>query len=161
VSAGELARMRFPEVRLKPDTTYDGFKKERTMSRMHAIVIAVVALSLGVAAQDRKSDPATVSGVWQMSVQGDHVIPIGMELKQDGKSVTGIILMPAHNGQRKKVSLTGEFADGSLELNAAESDSEETAKLEIAAKMQQDGTMSGTLLTGKHSVPWTGERLGR
>src|SRR5262245_48571797 len=129
---------------------------------MHAIVIAVVLLSIGVAAQDKKSDPATVSGVWQMSVQGDHVIPIGMELEQDGKNVTGIILMPAHNGQRKEVTLKGEFVDGALTLTGiAEGASEDTAKIEVSAKMAKDGTMSGTLSVGKHSVPWTGERLGR
>jgi hypothetical protein len=132
------------------------------VKKMHAIVIAVVALSIGVAAQDKKSDPATVTGVWQMSVQGDHVIPIGMELKQDGKNVTGIILMPTHNGQRKEVSLKGEFADGALTLTGtAEGASEETARIEVAAKMEKDGTMSGTLSAGKHSAPWTGERLGR
>jgi uncharacterized protein (TIGR03066 family) len=131
------------------------------MIKICATVIAVVALTLGASAQDKKSDPATVAGVWQMSVQGDHVIPIGMELKQDGKDVTGIILMPTHNGQRKEVSLKGEFAAGALELNVVESDAEETAKLAISAKMQKDGTMSGTLSTGQHSVSWTGERLGR
>jgi hypothetical protein len=131
------------------------------VKKIHAIVIAFVALSAGLSAQDRKSNPLTVTGVWQMSVPGDHVIPIGMELKQDGKQVAGIILMPAHNGQRKEVSLKGQFADGALELSAADSESEDTAKLVISAKMQKDGTMSGTLSGGKHSVPWTGERLGR
>jgi hypothetical protein len=75
----------------------------------------MVGLTLGVAAQDT-TDPTTVSGVWQMSVQADHVIAIGMELKQDGKIVTGIIPMPTHNGRRKEVSLKGEFADGALIL---------------------------------------------
>jgi len=131
------------------------------MKRPFAVVAVMIGLTLAVAAQNTKSDPAMVSGVWQMSVQGDHVIPIGMELEQDGKNVTGIILMPAHNGQRKELSLKGEFADGVLKLSLVESDSEEAAKLEIAATMQKDGTMSGTLSTGKHSVSWTGERLGR
>src|SRR5262245_62051501 len=90
------------------------------------------------------------------------VIAVGMELKQDGKQVTGIILMPAHNGQRKEVSLKGEFSDGALAVSGtAEGASEETARIEVAAKMQKDGTMSGTLSLGKHSVPWTGARLGR
>jgi hypothetical protein len=121
----------------------------------------MVGLTLGVAAQD-KTDPTTVSGVWQMSVQADHVIAIGMELKQDGKIVTGIIPMPTHNGRRKEVSLKGEFADGALILTGtAEGASEDTAKIEVAAKMQKDGAMSGTLSAGKRSAPWTGERLGR
>jgi len=131
------------------------------MAKICATVIALVAVAVTVAAQETKSDPASVAGVWQVSVQGDHVIPIGMELKQDGKNVTGIILMPAHNGQRKEVSLKGQFAEGALTLNAAEGESEEIAKLEISATMEKDGTMSGTLSAGNHSVPWTGERLGR
>ena len=134
------------------------------MNRMHAIVIAVVALAVSVGAQqDKKPDPSNVSGVWQMNVQGDHVIQVGMELKQDGKTVTGTILMPTqHIGQRKEVSVTGEFADGALKLSGtAEGASEDTAKLDIAATMQKDGTMSGTLSAGTHSATWTGERLGR
>ena len=135
------------------------------MKRMRAIVIAVVGLSVSVAAQQDKKTEATpsVAGVWQMNVQGDHVIPIGMELKQDGEKVTGTILMPTqHIGQRKEVSLAGEFVDGSLELSGtAEGASEETARLKITAKLEKDGTMTGTLSAGNHSAPWTAERLGR
>jgi len=29
------------------------------------------------------------------------------------------------------------------------------------AKLEKDGTMTGTLSAGKHSAPWTAERLGR
>ena len=134
------------------------------MNRLHAIVFAIVALTIGAAAQqDSKSDPADVSGVWQMNVEAGHVLQIGMELKQDGTKVTGTILMPTqHAGQRKEVPLTGEFADGALKLGGtAEGGSEDTAKIEIAAKMQKDGTTSGTLSAGTHSAPWSGERLGR
>ena len=135
------------------------------MKRLRAIVIAVVGLAVGVGAQhDKKTDAApNVSGVWQMNVQGDHVIPIGMELKQDGEKVTGTILMPTqHIGQRKEISLEGKLVDGTLTLSGtAEGASEETAKLEITGKLEKDGTMTGTLSAGKHSAPWTAERLGR
>jgi hypothetical protein len=134
------------------------------MMRLIAVAVVMVGLTLALAAQqDTKSDPATVSGVWQMNIQGDHVFQIGMELKQDGTKVTGTILMPTQNvGQRKEVSLTGEFADGALTLTGtAKGGSQDTAKIEVAAKMQKDGTMSGTLSAGTHSAPWSGERLGR
>jgi len=137
------------------------------VNKLHAIVfaiVAVVASSAGAAAQqDSKSDAATVSGVWQMNVEAGHVLQIGMELKQDGTKVTGTILMPTqHAGQRQEVPLTGEFADGALKLGGtAEGGSEDTARIEIAAKMQKDGTMSGTLAAGTHSAPWSGERLSR
>src|SRR3954467_12200491 len=106
-------------------------QKERAVNRMHAIVLAVVALTVGAAAQqDRKSDSSNVSGVWQMNVEAGHVIQIGMELKQDGTTVSGSILMPAqHVGQRTEVALTGEFVDGSLTLTGtAEGGSDDTAK---------------------------------
>jgi len=134
------------------------------VNRMHAIVIAVVALTVSAAAQqERQSDPANVSGVWQMNVEAGHVLQIGMELKQDGTTVTGTILMPTqHVGQRREVSLNGEFADGALKLSGTtDGASEDTAKVAIEAKMQKDGTLSGTLSAGSHSAPWTGERLGR
>jgi hypothetical protein len=74
------------------------------MTRSSATVIVAMTLAVGVAAQqDKRNDAApNVSGVWHTNVQGDHVIPIGMELKQDGEKVTGTILMPTqHIGQRK------------------------------------------------------------
>jgi hypothetical protein len=77
--------------------------------------------------------------------------------------VTGTIVMPTQQiGQRKDVSLAGEFAGGALKLSGtAEGGSGDTAKIEITGKMDKDGTMSGTLSAGKHSAPWTGARLGR
>jgi len=138
-------------------------KTESSMKQLIAVVVVMVAFGFGVAAQDNRSDPATVSGVWQMNVEAGHVLQIGMELKQDGTTVTGTILMPTqHAGQRREVSLKGEFADGALKLSGTtDGASEDTATVAIEAKMQKDGTLSGTLSAGSHSAPWTGARLGR
>jgi len=131
--------------------------------KLLSVVFAVAALAVGVSAQQDGKTDSNVAGVWQMNVQGDHVIQIGMELKQDGKTITGIILMPTqHVGQRREVSLVGEFVDDTLKLSGeAEGASEDTAKVEITGKLGKDGTMTGTLSAGKHKASWTGERLGR
>jgi hypothetical protein len=139
-----------------------GARKGETMTKRLAIIIAALAFAAGASARQDKN-AANVSGVWQMNVQGDHVIPIGMELKQDGTRVTGTILMPAHGaGRRREVSLAGELADHALTLSGAADDaSADEAKLEIAATLEKDGTMTGTLSVGTHSVRWTAERLTR
>jgi hypothetical protein len=96
-----------------------------------------------------------------MSLQGDHVIPVGMELAQEGDKVTGKILMPTQQvGERRDVSLSGQFVDGMLTLSGtAEGSSDETAKVELTAKMEDDGTLSGKLSSHHGSMTWTAERL--
>src|SRR5438105_1993204 len=104
------------------------------MTKRIGIIIAAIAFAAGAAAeQDKKTDAQNVSGVWQVNVQGDHILPVGMELKQDGENVTGTILMPtAHVGQRREIALEGRFAAGALKLSgSAEGASEDTAKVDI------------------------------
>ena len=88
-----------------------------------ATFVTVLTLAAGLSAQhesaqhDKKADAATVTGAWNMSLQGDHVIPVGMELTQEGEKVSGKILMPTqHIGERKEIALTGDFVDGALKL---------------------------------------------
>jgi hypothetical protein len=130
---------------------------------MYATVVVAIALIAGAAAQHDKKTDANVAGVWQMNVQGDHVIQVGMELKQEGDKITGTILMPTqHIGQRREVALTGTFVDGALKISGTvEGATEDTAKVEVNGTLENDGSMKGTLSAGTHSASWTGERLGR
>jgi len=132
------------------------------MAKRLGIIVAALAFATGAFAQ-HGTHAANVSGVWQMNVQGDHVLPIGMELKQDHAKVTGTILMPAHgSGRRREVPLAGELTDSALTLSGAADDtSADAATVEIAATLEKDGTMTGTLSVGTHSVRWTAERLNR
>ena len=60
---------------------------------------------------------ATVTGTWNMGLQGDHVIPTALVLKQDGYDVTGTIALPTQNiGQRVEVTLAGTFTDNAERL---------------------------------------------
>ena len=131
------------------------------MTKRIGIIIAAIAFAAGAAAQqDRKTDAQNVSGVWQMNVQADHVVPIGMELKQDGKKVTGTILMPTqHVGQRREVALEGEIVDRALKVSGTVDQAAEPTTIEINARVKDDGTLEGTLSLPKHNASFTAERL--
>src|SRR5205085_12180436 len=53
----------------------------------HLIIAAVAALAVA-------DPPPNVTGTWQMGLQGGHVVPVALVLKQDGKVVTGTIALP-------------------------------------------------------------------
>ena len=119
-------------------------------------------LSIAFVLSTLTADPATVTGTWQMGLQGDHVVPVALVLKQEGSRVTGSILMPSSNGDRREIELVGDFVDGKLSLASTmevtmhthEGDSKTTLKL--AGKLEDDGSMSGTFMD---RMPWTAERL--
>ncbi|HMD36107.1 MAG TPA: hypothetical protein VKH42_14115 [Vicinamibacterales bacterium] len=124
------------------------------MTRLFSMMLTVAALA---------GDPSTVTGVWQVGLQGDHVVPVGLELKQDGTTVTGRILMPSNHGDRREIELAGSFIDGKLtlasttEVSLKMHDRDEKTKLRLEGRMEKDGTMSGTFMD---TMPWTAERLG-
>jgi hypothetical protein len=53
--------------------------------------IGIVALATNVAVA---AEPATITGTWNMGLEGDHVIPVALVLKQDGPTLTGTIALP-------------------------------------------------------------------
>lgn len=105
----------------------------------------------------------SVAGTWNMGLQGGHVVPVALVLKQDGKTVTGTIAMPTqHVGERKEIDLTGEFTSGALKLSGVVEGAAEATTIEVEGTLQDDGSMEGTLsLIAKETrrVPWTAERL--
>lgn len=117
-----------------------------------------------VAAVFAVADPPTVAGTWNMGLQGDHVIPTALVLKQEGKAVTGTIAMPTQRiGQRVEVELTGEFVDNVVKLSGSVEHAADPTTIAIAGTLKDDGSLEGTLSMrtskGEHNVPWTAERL--
>src|SRR5262247_2494632 len=89
---------------------------------------------------------ATVTGTWNMGLQGDHVIPTALVLKQDGKKLTGTIALPTQNiGQRVEVELSGEIVDGAFKLAGTVENAKEPTTLSIAGSLKDDGSLEGTL----------------
>jgi hypothetical protein len=110
------------------------------------------------------ADPKTVTGTWNMGIQGDHVIPTALVLKQDDKKLTGTIALPTQNvGQRVEVELSGEIADGAFTLAGTVDNATEPTSLTITGSLKDDGSLEGTLAMRNHgrdhNLPWTAERL--
>lgn len=109
------------------------------------------------------AETSTITGTWNMGLQGGHVIPVALVLKQDGTAVTGTIALPTqHVGERKEVELKGEFVDRALKISGAVDGAAEPTTIEVEGTLQDDGSMEGTLaMIAKetHRVPWTAERL--
>jgi hypothetical protein len=110
------------------------------------------------------ADPKTVTGTWNMGIQGDHVIPTALVLKQDDRKLTGTIALPTQNvGQRVEVELSGEIADGAFKLAGTVDNATEPTSLNITGSLKDDGSLEGTLAMRNHgrdhNLPWTAERL--
>jgi hypothetical protein len=124
---------------------------------MLEILAAVIAITLAPDAAPN------LTGTWNMGLQGGHVIPVALVLKQDGKAVTGTIAMPTqHVGERKEIELKGEFVAGALKIAGAVDGAAEPTTIEVEGRLQEDGSMEGTLaMIAKETrrVPWTAERL--
>ena len=122
--------------------------------------ISVIALGASLSAFGENPN---ITGTWNMGVEGDHVIPVALVLKQDGKKLTGTIALPTQNaGQRVDVALSGELADRSFTLSGTVEGAKEPTKLDISGKLLDDGSMEGTFVMPGHghgSMSWTAERL--
>src|SRR5262245_65691335 len=98
------------------------------------IGIVALATNLAVAA-----DPPNITGTWNMGLEGDHVIPVALVLKQDGQKLTGTIALPTQNaGDRVEVKLSGEFADGAFKLSGTVERAKEATTIASTGKPLAD-----------------------
>ena len=99
-----------------------------------------------------------------MGLQGDHVIPTALVLKQDKTKLTGTIALPTQNaGQRIEVELSGEITEGAFKISGAVENATEPTTIAISGSLKDDGSLEGTLAMKSHgrdhNLPWTAERL--
>src|SRR3954469_21000537 len=88
----------------------------------------------------------TLTGTWNMGLQGGHVVPVALVLKQEGNTLTGTISMPTqHVGERKDIELTGQFESGVLKLAGANGGAAEPTRIAVEGRLQGDGSRAGTL----------------
>lgn len=81
-------------------------------------MIAVLVLTAGLSAQTKKSDAQSLTGTWNMGLQGGHVIPVALVLEQDGQALTGTISMPTQRiGTTVDVALKGGVSAAGLTLS--------------------------------------------
>jgi hypothetical protein len=103
-------------------------------------------------AQHNKNGAAPdVTGTWNMTLSSHQ---IALELKQEGKKVTGTLMMP--NGD---LPVSGEFVDGKLSLATVTEGSSNTMQLKLNGKLQEDGTLAGEFESPRGRAEWSAERL--
>jgi hypothetical protein len=99
-----------------------------------------------------------LDGTWNLGLQGDHVVPVALVLKQDGAKVSGTMMLPGND-----VVIEGTFENGQLTFTGRMEDhTGQGAAREIKAtgKLRDDGTMEGDFAGAGHgTMHWTAEKL--
>jgi hypothetical protein len=136
------------------------------MTKQILTCAAILMLAAGVSAQpDSKGAAANLTGTWNMGLQGGHVIPVALVLKQDRATLTGTLSMPTQNpGQTVDVALEGDVAEGMIALAGTVDRAKEPTTIKITGKLNDEGALEGTLTmsgSGAHAreLPYTAERL--
>jgi hypothetical protein len=123
---------------------------------LSAIIAAVAALA--IAGPALAADPE-LTGTWTLGVEGDHVIPMAMVVKQEGSKLSGTIAMPTNqHGDRRDIAFEGEISAGVLTFATTEG----KPTLEFKGKLNDDGSLAGTVIMNggpDHTMNWTAERL--
>jgi hypothetical protein len=128
-----------------------------------AVAIAVAAAA---AAQDKKVTTADFAGTWNIEVMS-HQIALVIEPKE-ANSVTATMMMMGRD-----TLLKGELADRTLTLVGVKTEDNGSAPSgaqhvgntppgnakPIIVTLQDDGTITGEMMTTGGPVKWTGEKL--
>jgi hypothetical protein len=128
-------------------------------------MISVVALVAGLSGQHGKTDAPSLTGTWNMGLQGGHVIPVALVLEQNGEALTGTVSMPTQRiGQTVDVALKGDIAQGSFTLSGSVQGAKDPTTIEIKGKLNDEGMLEGTVTMGgrgegHRDMPYTAERL--
>jgi hypothetical protein len=132
----------------------------KSATRIAVVTMAALGLAASLAAQTRTAEAPSLTGTWNMGLQGGHVIPVALVLKQEGATLTGTIAMPTQNpGQTVEVALEGEASNGALTLSGTVENAKEPTRLEITGKVNEEGIIEGKLAMPGHDLPYTAERL--
>jgi len=98
--------------------------------------------------------PASVAGKWDMTIDTDQgAMQASLDLKQDGKKVTGTITSP-----QGPASLEGEYADGKLAFSISFDSPNGSMQIGFKATAKDDGSLAGTLDFGQGEIPWRAVR---
>ena len=136
------------------------------MKKLIALATLVLAtVTTGAAAQqapetpkqDPKAEakaPAGVAGKWVLAVETQNgTINPALELKVDGKKVTGTLSSP-----QGEVAVAGEFADNKLTFSINVQNNGGDMKIDFAGTLKADGTLAGTMAFPQGEIPWTAAR---
>ena len=116
-----------------------------------------IVVTLNMAGVSAAAEP-NLSGTWTLGVEGDHVVPMAMIVKQDGNRISGTIAMPTNqHGDRRDIAFEGEISTTGITFATTEG----KPILEFVGKANEDGSLAGTVTMGgpEHTMNWTAERL--
>ena len=125
-------------------------------TRYTAVAIGVAILLTAALARTSAQEPS-IAGTWNVSMIGDHVVPVALVLEQSGTKVTGTLILHG-----REVPVEGEYVDGALSVaTAQESDggSSPFGQITIKATLKDDGTLAGESVSSRGRIPITAERL--
>ena len=131
-------------------------------------LVAALAVAAAAAAQDKKVTTADFAGTWNIEVMS-HQIAMVIE-PTEGNKVTATMMMMGRD-----TLLKGELADRTLTLVGVKTEGEGTAAggvepqhdihkppsnaKPIIVTLEEDGTITGEMMTTGGPVKWTGEKL--
>jgi hypothetical protein len=139
------------------------------MIRTLTFVLALTACAAPALAQEKKITVADFAGTWNIEVMS-HQVALVIE-PQDGDKVTGTMMMMGRD-----VQLKGELVDRTITFVGVKTESNGTAPpghegaaqhvgntppaaKPILVTLQEDGTLTGEMMTTGGPVKWTGEKL--
>ncbi len=125
-----------------------------------AVATVLVALPAVAAAQadpakpEPAKPPASIAGKWTLMIDpGQGPMQLPMELKLDGKKLTGTIIGP----QGDPAQLEGEFADGKATWVLTVEGG--AMQITFKAALKEDGSLAGTLVFDAGEFAWTATRV--
>lgn len=140
---------------------------------LHLAAFALLCASLSTsAAAQTSAKPAPMAGTWNVSIIGDHVIPVALVLEQDGASLKGTLMMMG-----KDIPMAGELTGSSFTLAgkaavamqqhagappsgaAASPAPAGSTSLKFTGTIAEDGTLAGEFAVPNGAMKFTAERL--
>ena len=134
------------------------------MLKRFSLAILAVLLTAGVAAQEKKVTVADFAGTWNIEMMS-HQVALVIE-PQEGNKVTATLM-----AMGRDVPLKGELVDKTLTLVGVKSDFDSVPQhggvvastgpnaKPLVMSLQDDGTLTGEMMTNQGPVKWTGEKL--
>src|SRR5215470_12601400 len=112
------------------------------------LVVGILATSSTFAQQNG----SRIDGRWNVKVSGHPEMSIVLEIKQDGRKLTGNFMIPDHGD----LDMVGEFAEGKIQLNSTEN---AFAQLSLVGNLNADGSLGGNLTSTMGDMNWTATRV--
>lgn len=135
------------------------------MVKTLVLVSALVLAHAGVAAQDKKFTVDDFAGTWNIEVMS-HQVALVIE-KQDATKVTATMMMMGRDVPLKgalldrTITLTGIRPEGEAPIapHPGYGGPQPPSAKPIVVTMQDDGTLTGEMMTNNGPVKWTAEKL--